>query len=166
MKRSEVHYCIRCGSSLEQRKLFGTRRPICPACGWVYFDDPKVAVGVLVEKEGKVLLVKRLNEPKPGSWSIPAGFMDAHEDPRHAAERECLEETGLIVRTGEIAAVVSGREHSKGADIVIAYHAEIIGGDLKAGDDASEAGYFARDALPPLAFRATRVVIGLEWPFY
>ena len=166
MKHSEVRFCIQCGKSLEQRKLFGKRRPICPACGWVFFEDPKVAVGVLVERDGKVLLVKRLNEPKPGSWSIPAGFMDAREDPRRAAERECLEETGLIVRTGDVAAVVGGREHSKGADIVIAYHAVIVGGDLKAGDDASDVGFFTRDALPPLAFRATRVVIGLEWPFY
>jgi 8-oxo-dGTP diphosphatase len=166
VKHPEVRFCIRCGTTLEQRKLFGTRRPICPSCGWVYFEDPKVAVGVLAERDKKVLLVKRLNEPKPGSWSIPAGFMDAHEDPRQAAERECLEETGLIVRTGDVAAVVGGREHSKGADIVIAYHATIIGGELKAGDDASDVGFFARDALPPLAFRATRVVIGLEWPFY
>ena len=166
MKHPEVRFCIRCGASLEVRELFGARRPICPACGWAYFEDPKVAVGVLVERDQKVLLVKRLNEPKLGFWTIPAGFMDAHEDPRKAAERECLEETGLIVHAGDIAAVVGGREHSKGADIVIAYRAAIAGGELKAGDDAAEVGFFARDALPPLAFRATRVVIGLEWPFY
>ena len=166
MKHSEIRFCIRCGTPLEERELFGAHRPVCPACGWAYFEDPKVAVGVLVEKDQKVLLVKRRNEPKPGFWTIPAGFMDAREDPRKAAERECLEETGLIVHTGDIAAVVGGREHSKGADIVIAYHASITGGELKAGDDASEVGFFARDTLPPLAFRATRVVIGLEWPFY
>jgi 8-oxo-dGTP diphosphatase len=166
VKHSEVRFCIRCGTPLEERELFGARHPVCPACGWTYFEDPKVAVGVLVEQDRKVLLVKRRNEPKPGFWTIPAGFMDAHEDPRKAAERECLEETGLIVHAGDIAAVVGGREHSKGADVVIAYHATIAGGELKAGDDASEVDFFPRDALPPLAFRATRVVIGLEWPFY
>jgi len=166
VKHTEIRYCIRCGTSLEMREMFGSRRPVCPACGWAYFEDPKVAVGVLVERDHKVLLVKRLNEPKLGLWTIPAGFMDAHEDPRKAAERECLEETGLIVNTASIAAVVGGREHSKGADIVIAYHATIAGGELKAGDDAADVGFFDHDSLPPLAFRATRVVVGLEWPFY
>lgn len=162
MNQSEIRYCVRCGASLEERILFGAHRSVCPACGWAYFEDPKVAVGVVVENDGKVLLVKRINEPMSGLWSIPAGFMDAHEDPRKAAERECLEETGLIVQTGLIAAVIGGREHQAGADIVIAYHAVSTGGKLKAGDDAGDVGYFARDALPPLAFRATRVAIGLE----
>jgi 8-oxo-dGTP diphosphatase len=161
-----VRFCLHCGTALESREALGATRPVCPACGWTFFEDPKVAVGVLVEQDNKVLLIKRVNEPMMGCWSIPAGFMDAHEDPHQAAERECLEETGLVVRAGAVAAVIGGREHSKGADIVIAYHASVTGGELKAGDDASDVGFFARDALPPLAFRATRVVIGLEWPFY
>jgi 8-oxo-dGTP diphosphatase len=117
---------------------------------------------VLVEQDSRVLLVKRINEPMPGYWSIPAGFMDANEDPRLAAERECLEETGLVVRTGAVVAVIGRREHPKGADIVIAYQANIMGGELQAGDDAEEVAFFSRDKLPPLAFRATRIVLSLE----
>lgn len=162
MSLTEAHYCIRCGTVLEKRDLFGAIRPVCPSCGWAYFDDPKVAVGVLVEQDDQVLLVKRMNEPMPGYWSFPAGFMDAHEDPRKAAERECLEETGLIVQASEIIAVISGREHPRGADLVIAYHAMTVGGTLQAGDDAVEVGFFKRDSLPPLAFRATRIVLGCD----
>lgn len=146
---------------MTRRFLFGKERPYCPECGWTYFSDPKVAAGVLVERGDEVLLVRRVNDPGSGLWSIPAGFMDAYEDPARAAERECLEETGLEVRVTALANVIGGREHARGADLVIAYHAEVVGGSLQPGDDASEAAFFPRSALPPLAFRATRILLGL-----
>ena len=158
-----VRFCIQCGAPLERRFLFGQARPVCPSCGWIFFADPKVAAGVVVEDEqGAVLLVRRINEPGRGMWSFPAGFIDANEDPARAAERECLEETGLEVRLTGLAHLISGREHERGADIVLVYNAEICGGALQAGDDAGEVGFFDRDELPPLAFRATRVALGLE----
>ncbi len=142
--------------------MFGKPHPICPACGWIHFEDPKVAAAVLVERGEEVLLVQRVNEPGAGLWSVPAGFVDAHEDPARAAERECLEETGLVVQVTRLLGVVAGREHPAGADMVLAYTARILSGELRAGDDAAAAAFFPRAALPPLAFRATRVVLGLE----
>lgn len=162
MTPTEINYCIYCGALLEMQNVMGANRPTCPACGWIYFADPKVAVGVLVEQDSRVLLVKRINEPMPGRWTIPAGFVDAHEEPVHTAKRECLEETGLIVRIGDLLTVVGGREHPRGADIVIAYRAEVIGGELRPGDDASEVAFFSTDDLPPLAFRTTRIILGIE----
>lgn len=155
----QFNFCLRCGAGLEQRLLFGKLRPACPACGWIYFSDPKVAAGVLVEDENGVLLVRRVNEPGRGLWSFPAGFVDAHEDPARAAERECLEETGLHVEVTGLLDVIAGREHDRGADIVIVYRARIVGGSLTAGDDADQVAYFLRSELPPLAFRATRVAL-------
>lgn len=157
-----VSFCLYCGTPLEPRQLFGELRPQCPTCGWIYFEDPKVAAGVLVEQDGRVLLVQRDNEPARGLWSFPAGFINAREDPAEAARRECREETGLEVEILELANLVSGREHERGADIVLVYRARITGGKLLAGDDAQQAVFFARDDLPPLAFRATRVALGLD----
>lgn len=151
-----TNFCMRCGARLDQRLLFGKQRPVCPACGWIYFADPKVAAGVLVEGESGVLLVRRINEPGRGLWSFPAGFVDAYEDPARAAERECLEETGLEVVVTSLLDVFAGREHERGADIVIVYTARIVGGQLAAGDDADQAAFFLRSSLPPLAFRVTR----------
>jgi 8-oxo-dGTP diphosphatase len=85
--------------------------------------------------------------------------VDAFEDPARAAERECLEETGLVVKVTSLLDVIAGREHPRGADMVIVYCAEMQGGELKAGDDADEAGFFALEQLPPLAFEATRRVL-------
>jgi ADP-ribose pyrophosphatase YjhB (NUDIX family) len=158
----QARYCLQCGAALELRELFGKPRPACPACGWVYFADPKVAAGVLVEDARGVLLVRRVNEPGRGLWSFPAGFVDAREDPALAAARECLEETGLQVRVTGLARVVTGREHERGADIVLVYAAQITGGALHPGDDADQADFFPRHALPRLAFRATREALGVD----
>jgi 8-oxo-dGTP diphosphatase len=158
----QVAFCTNCGTRLVSRLLFGRERMTCPACGWIHFEDPKVAAAVLVERGDEVLLVRRLNEPCVGFWTVPAGFIDAHEDPARAAERECLEETGLVVAVTSLIGIISGREHPGGADMVLAYRAWVLSGQLQAGDDAGDAAYFPRSALPPLAFRATRVVLGLE----
>jgi ADP-ribose pyrophosphatase YjhB (NUDIX family) len=156
-----IHYCIRCGSPVHLEIKYGAQRPVCAQCGWIYFADPKVAVEVLVEKDNQVLLVKRGNEPQLGLWSQPGGFVDAWEDPARAAERECLEETGLVVKVARLLDVIAGHEYPGGADIVIAYRAEIVGGQLAAGDDALQAGFFSRAELPPLAFKATQRILDM-----
>jgi len=157
----DVNYCPRCGTLLVNKMRFGHLRPICPACDWIFFPDPKVAVAVLVEKEGQVLLVRRGNDPARGRWTLPAGFLDAGEDPALAAERECLEETGLVVKAKTLLDVVSRQEHPRGAHIVIFYRAEIVSGEIAPGDDADMVAFFSPDELPPLAFDSTRHVIDL-----
>lgn len=121
--------------------------------------DPKVAAAVLVVEDGRVLLVRRVNEPFRGLWTLPAGFVNGGEDPSEAAQRECLEETGLSVRVTRVYDIVSGREHPRGADFVIVYQAEVTGGDLHAEDDADAAGWFDGGHLPPLAFLAAKTVL-------
>lgn len=156
----KVRFCPLCGTSTTDAPLFGRLRARCPNCGWIHFEDPKVAAGVLVEEDGRVLLTRRANPPHGGEWSLPAGFVDAHEDPAEAAARECLEETGLVVRITGLVDVIAGREHEHGADFVIVYRAIVTGGSLQAGDDADEAAFFPRASLPPLAFNATKKVLG------
>ena len=128
-------------------------RPVCPQCGWIYFVDPKVAAAVLIEQDGRVLLVRRANEPYRGLWTLPAGFVNGGEDPAEAAARECLEETGLSVNVTRVLDVIAGREHNRGADFIIVYLAEVIGGELMPADDADAAEWFTRKALPPPGFQ-------------
>lgn len=161
MIADEVNFCPRCGTALVVENRFGRKRPACPHCDWVFFPDPKVAVAVLVEQGGDILLVRRVNDPWRGLWTLPAGFVDAGEDPVLAAERECFEETGLKVKVGELLDVLSGQEHPRGAHIIIFYRAEVISGNLRAGDDADRVGYFPRGDLPPLAFSTTHKVLNI-----
>jgi 8-oxo-dGTP diphosphatase len=162
LSERQIQFCPYCGVPVERRFLHEAERATCPQCGWIHFEDPKVAAGVLVEQDGKVLLVQRHGDPQRGMWSFPAGFVNAFEDPARAAERECLEETGLVVQVNRLISLFSGREHPRGADIVLVYAAEVQGGSLAAADDADGAEFFARDALPPLAFHATRKLLGME----
>jgi len=159
MTDSDFNYCPRCGSVVNQEQRFGKVRPVCPQCGWIHFVDPKVAAAVLIEQDGRVLLVRRANEPFRGLWTLPAGFINGGEDPAEAAARECLEETGLNVRVTRVLDIISGREHPRGADFIIVYQAEVIQGELEPGDDADAVEWFARANLPVLAFRATQKVL-------
>ena len=157
----QIRFCPSCGTPVIQAERFGRLRIVCPRCDWVHFADPKVAAAVLVERDGKVLLVRRANSPQRGLWTLPAGFVDAGEDPARAAERECEEETGLNVRVNKLLDVLYGQEHERGAHILIVYQAEILGGDLHAEDDVDRAAFFAREELPPLAFMTTqRILLG------
>ena len=154
-------FCPRCAAPVASQYLYGQQRPVCPACGWIFFADPKVAVAVLVEREGRILLVERANEPFRGLWTLPAGFVNAGEDPALAASRECLEETGLIVTITSLIDIVSGREHPRGSDFVIFYRGQAGPGAAVANDDAAAVGWFERGNLPELAFKSTSHILHL-----
>lgn len=159
-RESQIKFCPRCGTRVTLQERFGKLHPVCPQCEWIYFNDPKVAAAVLVEQDGRVLLTRRVNEPFRGLWTLPAGFVDAGEDPARAAERECLEETGLSVRVMRVLDVIPGQEHERGADFVIVYQAEVFGGTISPGDDADAVDWFEYNKLPPLAFTATKKALG------
>lgn len=155
-----LNYCPVCGRSLIDREAFGEVRRYCAGCRRVIFREHKVAVALLLtDGADRILLVRRALPPCQGQWSLPAGFVNYGEAPADAARRECLEETGLVVQIGPVVDVVAGREHARGADIVIIYEGAILDGTLAAADDAADACFFAPDALPPLAFRATHQTV-------
>ena len=159
MSRRSIQFCPRCGIRLEQRERFGRLRPVCPNCDHTVFFDPKVAVVGLVARGDRVLLVKRTNDPGRGRWALPAGFMDADEDPRRAVERDIREETGLIVETEHLLELLHRPDADGQADLVIAYKMRAVGGELLASDDAEDAGWFAKDSLPDLALATTDLLI-------
>jgi 8-oxo-dGTP diphosphatase len=156
---SKIKFCPLCATTVTHEEKFGLIRPVCPQCGWIHFVDPKVAVAVLVEQQGRVLLVRRANEPYRGLWTVPGGFINGGEDPAKAAARECLEETGLNVEVKRVLDVIAGLEHDRGADFLIVYEADVISGILSPADDADAAEWFAYDQLPQLAFKATQKVL-------
>lgn len=161
---NEINFCLRCGGALARAERFGRLRPVCPACGWIYFADPKVAVAALLVQENRVLLTRRIYDPQSGMWTLPAGFVDAGEDPAQAVVRECLEETGLQVRVTGLLDVLAGQEHPRGAHILIVYQVEALGGELQANDDVDGVGFFAFDQLPPLAFQTTCKILQRALP--
>lgn len=145
-------YCARCGAQMERRVLDDRERDVCSVCGYILYRNPVPAVGVVVELDEKVVLVRRRYEPRAGCWALPAGFMELDESAEEAAARECHEETGLLVRVDHLLGVFSFGE-GQGTGLLIIYTATVVGGELAAADDATEVGLFAPEALPePIAF--------------
>jgi 8-oxo-dGTP diphosphatase len=160
---AHIVFCPKCGTRLEDRVVGDKIRRACPDCDYIHFTDPKVGVGVLVLQQNKILLVKRAMRPEQGKWSIPAGFLDYGEDPRVTASREVLEETNLQVQIEGLLDVYFNPLALKqgGASIFILFKARLVSGELEAGDDALEAGFFGPNELPELAFTSTQDAIRL-----
>ena len=152
----EERYCPRCTALLKVQDTHGTQRPVCPQCGKVIYYDPKLVATVVVERDGKVLMVRRATEPGIGLWSFPGGFVDRGEVVEVAAAREVLEETGLRV---DITGLV-GLFSQEGQPVVLAaFGGQAMNGKVKAGHEVSEVGFFPTEELPPLAFpRDVRVL--------
>jgi len=106
---------------------------------------------VFIVQDDKLLLIQRGMNPGKGKWALPAGFVDYDESPEDAAIRETLEETHLTVTIDKLLAVYPKKDNGL-ADIIIAYSASILDGELQAGDDASDVGWFIRGNLPELVF--------------
>jgi ADP-ribose pyrophosphatase len=121
---------------------------------------PQVAVGAVVIRDNSVLLIRRANPPMAGLWSIPGGRVKPGETLQQAAERELLEETGIQAQASEpihcfdlIETAPDGglRFHY----VIIDVLADYVAGELRAGDDALEAAWVARDKLADLAVNRT-----------
>ena len=145
----EARFCPRCGERLTPREIFGRTRPTCQGCDYVHFVDPKVAVGVVAERDGAILLTKRNHEPKMGCWSFPSGFVDAGEDVGAAATREAFEETGIRV---ELQRLLGVYQETGSRVIYIAYAALAGEGEPVPDAESMEVRFFQFGKLPPLAF--------------
>jgi ADP-ribose pyrophosphatase YjhB (NUDIX family) len=151
----EFEFCPWCTAKLAQRHIDGKTRKYCPECDFVYYRNPVPAAGALIINDSIVLLVMRKYPPRVGDWSFPAGFMEYGESPAHCCIREVKEETGLEVKLTDSFKVYSGSDDPRTKAVLIMYIAEITGGDLRAGDDASELEFFPLDGLPKnLAFES------------
>lgn len=157
-------FCPLCGTRLEERFVFQQMRSACPACGFVHFHDPKVAVIGMVTWQKFVLLIRRGVDPMKGRWALPGGYMDAGEMPAAALARELREEVGLDVTPGALLDIFPmAGPGVLNSGIVIAYRA-LCDGDapplLVCDDDACEATWFGADEVPDeLAFESTQLLL-------
>ena len=111
-----------------------------------YPERPHLGVSVAVWRDGEVLLVKRGRAPFAGFWSFPGGGVELGERLEEAARREVREEAGIdvaIVRQIDRAEIIArdGDGRIERHYVLIVFAGRLIGGELRAGDDAAEARF-------------------------
>jgi 8-oxo-dGTP diphosphatase len=153
----EYRFCPRCGGDLEKRLVKPTepKRLVCLNCSFIFYQDPKVVVGTIFNLNGGVVLLKRGVEPAVGKWVFPGGYVDRGESVQEAAIRETKEESQIDVKLGPLLNVYS---YPRSPNVIIVYLAEVVSGELAAGDESVEARVFTAEEIPweNLAFDSTR----------
>lgn len=150
-------FCPRCSGALERRQLKPNEplRPVCARCGFIFYLDPKVAVGTIIRTAGdRLVLVRRAIDPGYGKWVFPGGYVDRGEPLTMAAVREAREECGLDVRLDGLVNIYS---YAGRVPVIVVYAATAVGGVLRGDDECLETAEFEPDDLPweELAFRST-----------
>lgn len=155
-------FCPKCSGTLKLQIVMpgNSERLVCQKCAFVFYINPVPAVGIIIRQDQKICLVERKYAPRKDFWCLPAGFIEMYETVEAAAIRETKEETNLDIEIECLETVYSDFDSPKHHVIVAFYHGKIVGGQLKAGDDASDARFFALDEVPlPLAWHSHCVII-------
>lgn len=149
-----MNFCSQCGNPLHLEIPPGDNRPrhVCPACGAIHYQNPKMVVGCIPEWEDKVLLCRRAIEPKYGLWTLPAGFMENGETTAEGAARETLEEAGARVEVLGLYSMISLPDINQ---VYLVFRARLLHLDFVHGEESLEARLFSEAEMPweEMAFR-------------
>ncbi|MFT4542184.1 MAG: 8-oxo-dGTP diphosphatase [Planctomycetota bacterium] len=156
-----ARFCPLCGGSLAPTEIAGRTRQRCAPCNWVLYANPaSAAAAAVIDRELRVLLIRRSLAPHQGSWALPAGYQEMDENPQDAVEREVLEETGARIEVGPLLDVIYIADDPRKPANVIIYLCRFLGGEVRGADDAMEAAFFPLDQLPEnIGFDNTRLVL-------
>ncbi len=151
IKKLLFSYCPHCATPLQNSRENGSFIQICPNCGWIHYFNPIPSSAILpVLPDGRLVLIRRKNEPFAGKWAIPSGFIEYDETPEAAALRELKEETGLNGKIVALLDIAQKESTVYGSVLVITYVVKILGGEMKAQDDAQEVSAFSLENLPKI----------------
>ena len=145
----EFRYCPKCTEELRNRLVDHQTRQACIACNFILYQNPKAVAVALVQKSGKILLIRRGNRPKHGYWSFPTGFIDIGETPAETAIRETKEEANVEIKLERLLGVYSDKQR---AVILIVHVGTIVSGVPTGSAEALDARLFHPKSLPNLAF--------------
>lgn len=154
-------YCPWCRGELAMGNIDGKDRMKCTKCRFVHWDNPRpVAITLIPTSDGGLVLIKRKVPPRVGMFALPGGFVEPKEMPDVAAKREAKEETGLDIEIDRLLWMTMPPGVN---EILFFYLAKPTSEKPVAGDDATEAIAFTRDAIPAeIAFQTHRAIID-EW---
>ncbi len=120
-------------------------RLVCPDCGYIQYDNPRIIVGAVFEWENKVLLCKRAIAPREGYWTFPAGFMELNETVAEGAEREVWEEARAKVEVRDLFGIYNIPHIGQ---VYMLYRADMLSPEFAAGPESSDVQLFDWDDVP------------------
>jgi len=154
-----ARFCPLCGGALAREPVPPDQRehPVCSACRFIFYLNPKVVGCTIPDDDGRVLLTRRTINPAYGKWTFPGGYVDYGETITDAAMRETWEETGLKVELGGLVGVYS----FPGSPVIIVYGARVASGTLTPCSENDLLEWYEPDAIPwdQLAFPSTRAAL-------
>ena len=120
-------------------------RLVCPDCGFINYENPKIVVGAVCTWDEKVLLCRRAINPRRGLWTIPAGFMELNETAVVGAQREAKEEACADI---DIDGLIGVYTIPRISQVQLIYRATIRDGKFDIGEETLELDLFKWDAIP------------------
>ena len=130
-------------------------RQVCPDCGFINYENPKIVVGSVAQWQDRILLCRRAINPRRGFWTLPAGYLELNEATAEGARREALEEALAEIAIDGLLAVYSIPRISQ---VQLIYRAHLVSPDIAAGPESLEVGLFRWDEIPwdELAFPSVK----------
>jgi ADP-ribose pyrophosphatase YjhB (NUDIX family) len=130
-------------------------RLVCPDCGFINYENPKIVVGSVAVWEQRILLCRRAIEPSLGLWTLPAGYMELNETTSQGAMREAWEEARAKIAIDCLLAVY---EIPRISQVQLIYRARLLSPEVAAGPESLEVGLFQWDEIPwdDIAFPTVR----------
>ncbi len=157
-----IKHCILCGVPVQKMIPEGDNmvRHVCPACGHIHYQNPRLIVGCIAEWSEKILLCRRAIDPRLGYWTLPAGFMENGETTAQAASRETHEEAGASVLIEAPFAMFSIAHINQ---VHLFYRGRLENERYFAGPESLEVGLFTADEIPwlELSFASVETCIRL-----
>lgn len=154
--RSELTFCPRCAGTLEWRPAGDARlpHPVCAACGFVLWQNPKPAVDALILRGGgstaELLLGRQADGIQAGLWDVPGNFLNAGDVLEEALQRECRREMDIDVEVIELVGAYEARFGD--IDVIdLAYRCRLDSGEPRPADLIDDVGWFPLDRLPRIA---------------
>lgn len=121
-------------------------RLVCPDCGFINYQNPRVVVGSVATDGGRILMCRRAIAPRRGFWTLPAGYLENHETVTAGARREASEEALAEITIDALLAVYNIPRISQ---VQLIYRARLDNPDrVAAGDESEEVALFRWDDIP------------------
>jgi len=159
-----LKYCSNCGVEVQWLVPEGDNRlrHVCPNCRTIHYQNPKIVTGCIPEWDARILLCKRAIEPRYGTWTLPAGFLENGETLQQGAARETLEEANARVGVQQLFALFNLPHINQ---VYMIFRARLLAPEFGAGAESLEARLFTAQHIPwdRLAFPVIKETLALYY---